>query len=309
MDEASNGELPKYWKVKYYLKSPAYKIKKINSKFARNKLIAIWAPPITGAYYAILDIWGDKWTWVKDNQDFHSKIFCVCLGLTLLGLFVRGFVDDSQAKENESANNVLNEFIKSIGAIVEAKIDRFRDKIKTVGAKTNKFDHITQPNDQLKIISRSFVKFTTKEFNLDENQINITIMKQTNSSGAWIYDFCYQKWKHDDPKVLLELNSAAKACIESGEFIFIPDKIKAAKDNKFILSARDNRRGPGSAFVFPVHCSTPKGDFNYLISIITYGVQLCEEWETEAVLVTTSFLREMCRRYELELCLKSLKEM
>ena len=274
-----------------------------NNKFAR------WASGITGSYYLVLDIWSDKLDFIKNYPKFHQTLFWICLFLSLSVLFIRTYFEGKQENDNQLASNFLTDFIGSVGYIVEAKINRFRKKFVNLKPKSNKFNHITQPDDQLEIIAYSFIEFLKKNFGFEDHQINITILKRRNSTSNWNYSYRYQKnWKHTDPAKILPKKLNLVEAITRGEYVFYPNKMLAAQQRKYFLSNRDIRRKTGSAFLFPIKIQGKNCLFEYLICIITYGKQFCEETDEAAAQASKAILREICRRFELELCLKSIKE-
>jgi hypothetical protein len=53
--------------------------------------------------------------------------------------------------------------------------------------------------------------------------------------------------------------------------------------------------------------AVPAGSVDCVVSIVTYGNQLCQDHESQTKAITKSLLSEICRRYELELCLDAIK--
>jgi hypothetical protein len=223
-------------------------------------------------------------------------------------LFVRGLLRNTPGRfeADETARDVLGQFINSVGAIVQAKIDRFRSKLPGLKTNSNKFAHITHPDEQLRVIANSVCHFMQSAYDLKEDQISITVLRR-KGAGGWTYAYRQHEWNHTQPQDLMKMRSAALHCLENGEELFIPDKIKSAKEGKYHLTRRDKRRGDGSAYVYPLHYETPTETVDFIVSIVTYGAQLCHEYEKQTVEITKAFLREFVRRFEVELCLDTIK--
>lgn len=307
----SNPEQEEFPKppVGYYIIQGKKKSVSILKKVSTNKKIARFASAITGSYYLILDIWSDKLGFIKNHPLFHQVVFWICLIFSLSILFIRTYFEDKKEYDNQLALKFLTDFIGTVGYIVEAKINRFRKKFLELKPKSNKFNQITQPDDQLAIIADSFCEFLKKNFGFEDHQINITILKRKGSASNWTYCFTHQKnWKYSDPAKVLPQKIEKVEEIHRGEYVFYPDKMQAARLGKYFLSKRDSRRRTGSAFLFPIKVQGKNCSFEYLISIITYGKQFCDETDEEAIKVSKAILREVCRRFELELCLKAIKE-
>lgn len=276
--------------------------------FVHSKRLAVLASFFVTAYYLILDVWGDEWGWVKDYKDLHSAIFCFSLTVTLFVLVLRHFVGTGEPlQEPDKARLVLMDFITTVGVIVNIKIRRFRTKSTGIKPSANKFNHITHPTDQIAVITNALTEFICKNYELRGNEIDVTLIQQ-NSSGEWHFYYKHQhSWIHSDPNDIMKSTSAAVSCLQSGEPEFFPDKISASEDGHYTLSKRDVNRGEGSVFVYPVSIEMPTGKVKTVISIVTYGKQLCRDYQADSAIITKKLLSEICKRYELELCLDAIK--
>ncbi len=306
-DEVKHGN--RFWWVRYWVRRIWFRITKCFDRISKSRFLAGALPLITGSYYLILDVWGDKWSWVSDNQTLHEKIFIGCLAASLLSLFLRVFQHSAKIDSDETANTLLNNFIATVGAIVEAKTQRFRTKSVQLKHNSNKFNHITQPEEQFRVIGNAVSSFVCNSFGISEDAFDLTIMRKKPGANSWHYIYQHQSWSHSDPNALLNGSSAASKCCETKEHTFFPDKYKSARDKQYTLSPRDKRRGPGSAFIYPASFEARSGSDSYIVSIVTYGKQLCDDWDQPSVAVSASFLREFCRRIELELALHTIKHM
>jgi hypothetical protein len=297
----------KLWRLKYWFNRARHRLGRILRGFATHWLVAIILPWITGSYYAILDIWGDDWSWVRDHKEAHEVAFFCCLCISLLSQFLSSVIREPHKLESDQqAREILSEFIGTVGAIVQAKIDRFRSKLSDIKPNSDKFKHITKPEDQVSVIANATARFLQSAFGFHEDQIDITILRKKDE-GGWNFDFRLQQWSHTAPDVLMSKGAAAMKCLEHGEPAFYPDKIKAAGEGKFVLSGRDKRRGPGSAFIYPIGFSNGVSETQYVVSLVTYGKQFCADYDVQSCEITNAFLREVCRRFEVELCLDTIK--
>ena len=295
--------------LKYYLIKKRRFFRRLLEKIAQNRWLTFIFPPVTSAYYAVLDILKDDLPIIKNHLALHQRLFWIILVVSLLLLFIQGFVEEKESDKQKIALTLLTDFLATVGRIVQNKLDRFRKKFPQLKPSSNKFNQITQPNEQLSIIARESVAFLQKAYGLNDDQINITIARKKGENGKWHYCYRYQNnWKHSDPKKILPQKMAIVDKVNRGEYCFFPDKIKAAKEGEYCLSKRDRDRLLGSAFLFPVKFEGNQCAFEYLISIITYGKQFCEEDDQPSIEVSQIFLREISRRFEIELCLKSIKE-
>lgn len=274
---------------------------------SNHKFFSLILPWITGAYFATLDIFGDRWDILKNNEENVVWGFWACLAVSLLTQFVSGLTNlKPKLDSDETARAILADFISHVGIIVEEKLMRFRSKIPLISSKADKFKHITVPTDQIDIIGREASQFLRSAYGLLDDQLDITILKR-NEAAEWYYFYTLQNWKHGDPKWLKARRSAAEQCYENREISFFPDKVKSAADGFYLLSERDRRRKKGSAYIYPVSFEGTNQRVDFIISIVTYGEPFCPDYETKSVEITRAFLREICRRFEIELCLDTIK--
>jgi len=300
---------PWYWMIKYLFKKWMHDLRRIFHGLGQNRFVALIIPWVTGSYYLMLDVWGDDWKWISAHKNVHEKVFILCLLLSLILLFIRGLEKNNLGRfeEDRLAKDVLRQFITTIAAIVQVKIQRFRGKIPSIKKNSDKFSHITHPKDQLSVIANSMAQFLLGSYGLKEDQISITILKKIGDSGNWSFFYDLHEWRHTDAQILMKQNSAAKYCLETGEELFIADKIQASMKGRFFLTSRDKRRGGGSAYFYPLRYDSANGKVNYLVSVVTYGAQFCHEYQVQTIDITKAFLREFVRRFELELCLQTIK--
>ena len=75
-----------------------------------------------------------------------------------------------------------------------------------------------------------------------------------------------------------------------------------------MVSSRDNRFGNGSVYCYPVGVAIDGVDQRFVITIITYGNNtLCGSYNDRDTNLVSVLLKEICRRLELELTLRSIK--
>lgn len=295
------------WHIKRTLRYAKHKTFIGIKAIAKNNLIAQIASGILGVYYLILDVWGDKIDFIKSNEDAFKAIFFWSLFPTLILLFARTLIENKEDDFDDDARSILAEFIQTLGLIVDGKTLRFIGKMSLVSSAScsSVFDLITQPKDQLRIIFTHSAEFIRNSFGLKADQINMAVIDWDKSK----FEINHQKWQHKNIGEITTEDSAAKHCIETGEYAFFPDKIKAAKEGKYLLRKRDIDRKDGSVFVYPVVIPIAEKHRIFVVSIVTYERKLCEEWDSNSSETVKCFLIEICRRIELELHLSTLKEL
>lgn len=276
-------------------------------RLANHKFFSLFLPWITGSYIAVIDVFNDRWEVLKSNQGIVTIVFWSCLLVSLVTQFVSGLTHLKPKLDSDStARELLGEFISHVGIIVEEKLERFRSRIPHISSNADKFKHITQPVEQIGIIGREASQFLRSAYGLKEDQLDITILKR-DSSGEWIYIYRLQSWSHGSTRWLVDRRSAAQQCSERSEVAFYPDKVKSAASGHYVLSDRDKRRKNGSAYIYPISFQRRDDKVDFVISIVTYGSQFNSDYDKSSSDVTSAFLREICRRFEIELCLDTIK--
>jgi len=272
-------------------------------------------PGLTAAYYTVLQI-GQDWHFIKDHRPVHDEVFFWCIVANVAELFFSSLRRILKRRDDANANAVLADFIGSLGSMVEAKVRRFRDNImkaRPAGKKNvDKFLVVTYPDEQIEIMAVGISQFIKNNYDVDEQHFNMSIFHlHPHRADKW--QFCYRfhpEWRSMTPEELMKTASAARKCAESGEHRFFPSKAAAEALGMYTMSDRDRDNGKrGSVFLKMLTVSTVEGEHKYIISMSTYGKQLCESWDRQAAAATESFLLEFTRRISLELCLKTFKHL
>ena len=242
--------------------------------------------------------------WFADFLGLSSIVMLILTGIQLVLCAIVWLFGDGA--ENAGADLRAQEFIAATAKIVRAKAHRFRAALEVLRP-TRRFEQITKPTVQIDIIMSAVEGFFRKEFGLRENQMDITIL-MSKGDQPWQFFMQMQKgWNHGQPQQLFDRGSAAAFARQSGEPVFHPCKLEAARNGLFKLSKRDVDRKSGSAFIHPVKFNLPSGEYHeFIINIVTYGKRFCSPYDELAVEDTEIFLREITNRIELELCLQAI---
>ncbi len=278
------------------------------ARLINHPLIQILFPAITGAYFLVLDIWGEKWEFISKNIAFHEKLFVYLLLATLasqifitISKIVRKTKDDDYLK-------FLEGFMVLTASVVAFKLNRFSRCAPRLKKKSNTFKTITQPKEQIEYIIDQSSKWLKESFGLHDDQISFTVIKIDGRSNSIFYLFeSSNSWKRTRAKDIVSGDTAASYCLGKGEPIYFPDKSLAAKKGRYFMSERDARRSNGSVYCYPVFVNTPDYKDKYVISIVTYGKLLSDPRDDEASKIIKSIFAELCRRIELELTLATIR--
>lgn len=275
------------------------------ARIINNNVTQIATPAVTGAYVTLVEF------------DFfllapfpHAKENLV-VALIVLTLFVSLFSAISNALRNQSDEryrSFLENFMVSISKVVTSKLERFKSKSRHLTKTGNVFRAITHPKDQIGLIHSEAVDWLRETFKLEEDEICITIMHTNGVEDKQYFAFDTQpKWQHTKAKTLLTSDSCASKCLERGETIFHPSKQRASERKEYVLSDRDNRKGDGSIFCYPVVTECASHTDKFVISVVTYGKRMCTPGDHSEEKITKQFLNEICKRLDIELTLYSIK--
>jgi hypothetical protein len=276
-------------------------------RFLGHPFLSMVIPPIIGLYYGTLVIWGDDWSWVKNEKGMHELIFSILAAFTVLILFIKGISETIKGTVIKKYNILMESMILFFNGLVKKKKDRFYNKAKSLKPNGDVFKIITQPIDQLEHVLDGTKTFLISGFEIDQKNIGITIIQGDPSEGRWWYTLkCDTQKQHTKAKDLMNNNSTAKYCFESGDSIFIPDIRKGIKEGVFYESERSTKTEIGSIFCKPVRINVNKIEYVYIFTIAIFGQYLCNPYDEEECRACEKILDEVADRVELELYLNSI---
>jgi hypothetical protein len=306
-----------WWRVKNFALA-CLKTKKLWSRWfvgsgiakaLRVPFISNFIPALTAAYMAFYEFWGSSEKIFTDYPDFHAFTLKVLIAISLCIGLIKGFAESSVGKRIDSYIDLLHNFIRMNGYIVKTKDARFKTKASQLTDGEDVFLHITHPSDQINVILGYAQEFLAQNFNVPEEDLRFTIVEQTKAS--WAYSFDTQpSWQVDTTPAqdLLKSGSTAHKCYSTGEPEFLADKQISSTENKYVWSSRDERKGNGSVYCYPVSVNCGGRKYASIISIASYSshklVKGYDDTETKQVAI---LLKEICRRIELELTLKFIR--
>lgn len=278
-----------------------------------------WVSALLGgllvAYYTTLDVWGDKWWWIANFEDLHSTLYSSLMIITIIVLFSRAYFDYKDEKIENDNKLTLTRFITFIRDIVETKKSRFYNKATNIGLdkkRLNFFDLITQPEEQLKYIMRQSQSFF-EYWGIPTNKLEITILGTAftdtgNINWKYILQLDEQR-NHTNANEIMNGNSLANQAMVSGEPIFLADLQQGIDDNVFLTSTRSNQvNNIGSIYCKPVTLKIQNLTYQYVFSIVSYGIYLCSPDNENEAEQMAMLLNEIGNRVELELYLHAMKK-
>ena len=279
------------------------------AQFLRLPLISSGVPTISGLYLTLYELFGEDWGVFRHHPVAHLLIIKIAVGLTIVFALLQGVVDSWGRKRIYQYIDLLHNFIRMVGSVVAVKDRRCKENASTLKLDEDIFLSITHPKYQINTILDVATECLINNFGLNADDVRFTILEQVE--GGWDYIFDTQHaWQAETTTgaILLASKSAARACFENGEPVFYHDKNIASAKGLYLLSKRDERKGNGSVFCYKITGSCCGSAFNYIVSIATYNNKMLasgyDHVEKERV---ATLLKEICRRVELELTLRFIR--
>lgn len=260
---------------------------------------------VSALYFAAIDTWRGDWAFFRDRIQLHENIFLGCLYACLLLALGQWFYDRAGRKAQQNTEELLIGFVEMVAAIVGFKFSHYLHKAEHLTRKS--FDALVAPGDQIRRIMDESSSFLRRIYELSENEIDITILESRTSAPDWRFFQSLRNWVHADPSAWVTAGSSAHQAISSGQHFLHPSKVKASERGNYKLSTRDKQWGDGSIFCHSLKIPCRGDEWQYIISIVTYGKRLCDWGDDENVKKTEALLREISRRLELELVLRTIK--
>ena len=279
------------------------------AKVLRLPLIFSGVPTIAGLYLTLYELFGSDWSVFRQHPVFHLWLIKITVGLVIGFALLRGAVDSWGRKRIYQYIDLLHNFIRMVGSVVAAKDRRCKENASALRGDEDIFLSITHPNDQINTILDVATECLISNFGLNADDVRFTILEQGEDGWEYIFD-TQSSWQANTTTgaVLLANGSAAKACFENGEPVFYHNKHIANAKGLYLLSKRDQRKGNGSVFCYKISGLCCGTTFNYIVSIATYNNKMLvsgyDDVEKERV---ATLLKEICRRVELELTLRFIR--
>lgn len=212
-------------------------------------------------------------------------------------------------KKLESTNlpsfDVLHAINVGFGEIVNHKANRFDNFYKhhINGTKSSNgiFHEITQPDQQIALLTQmvyhifqsnySDIKFKVRLVDID-NKIPV----------AWAAYAPKERYPRTEISQLKNKNSTIKQCLKKKDLVVIEDIVKAAKENKYVMS-HDDENEVGSLLCFPI-MHAPTKSHSYVVTVSADKPFFIKEKHE----LYSWILNQFSARMQLEHTLKLLKK-
>lgn len=257
-----------------------------------------------GVYIVAYDIKRTEWRFFQSNPQLHEAIFMVYILAVVPVSVVRWRRFELQRKARRSAEDLFIEFVRMVSTIVDWKTRMIHSRLPSL--KKRSLAKIIHPGEQIQTILRASDVFLRKVYGLSEDDLDIAIKERDPDTGDWHFYQTLRGRMGENVNNFFTKECAANTAFETGRPIFLPSKLEGIRDQKYQIGSYDRETGDGSIFCYPISFQFLQRKRSYVISIVTYGKRLCDPDDCENIKKTKGLLREITRRLELEITLKSM---
>jgi hypothetical protein len=279
------------------------------ARFIHHKATLIIGGAIVGTYASLV-----KLSWfsvISDNKHEHEFALSVILISGCLFGIHRGFREVIIDRENKDFVSLFSDICGFANNVVRVKRERFSSSLSKM-KKKDIFRQITKPDVQINSISKGGAKLFCKAFDLQEEDLDITVICFNPYKGNGHYLFLlHDQVKHASPSTIKNnITSTGYDCLCTGEPRFWPSKASAHKQGKYSPSFRDTPQLNGSIYCHPfsVPVDESGAEFQFLINIVTYQKRLAKENDIQSTKAAMVLIKSVTTRLELELSLYAIKE-
>jgi hypothetical protein len=155
--ESANGflEKPRHI-INYYSGKFFYWLGRALKFVFLGPFVEFWIVPVGSLALLTLDIFFDRWDLLKENSDFITKAYPYFLAFLVTIITVRFIFSRKKEDVGIQKTDLFADYMATVRVIVEAKTSRFKEAIKTFDKNSDKFNTITQPQEQIKTIGSAF---------------------------------------------------------------------------------------------------------------------------------------------------------
>ena len=211
---------------------------------------------------------------------------------------------------------VLAAILERINAINNTEVRRFKRYINTHHGQQNlnPFFEITQPLIQLQYVLENLQIVLSQISNIYRRDIGLSLIYKTDNNPLWQWLFAVNippDYELDLKELISNPQTTARQIIDGKtNLIFFPDKRIGVQRHQYITGKRDLLNGGvGSILCKNITLETNEKSIQAILSISTYGLQLCDTNDYDMVQQITSIvLPAFEQRIQLELASLYIKK-
>jgi len=234
--------------------------------------------------------------------------------LSLLFALLKTAADNYNEQAKNKGHFILERLLQSVNAVATKKMQRFCSYAEEnrTKSKLTPFKDITKPREQIISLLENIQVTLSELFGINRDEIGLSIICKPIGDNEWQWLPTVNMQNDIDLQTLVSNPSTtAKQIIDGkGSSIFFPDKQVAVQKNQYLPGPNDTTYdNTGSVLCRDISIGTDEKIIRAILSITTYGKQLCEENDDDAKYKIENLLMPTFeKRIQLELALFYIKE-
>ncbi len=233
---------------------------------------------------------------------------------SLLFALLKTAADKYNEKAKTRGGFILQRLLESINFVTKKKMQRFLKYVDDnfSNLDIHPFGEITKPREQINSLLENIQVTLSQIFGLDRDKISVSVLYQSPESDEWeVLDSININNELDIDELINNPNTTLRQVIDrKSNSIFLPDKRVAHTRKQYVYAPLDEQfENIGSIFCSDISVGSDKKRMNAIISISTYGKQLCLETDKDAIhKIQNIIIPTFESRLRLELALFYIKE-
>lgn len=235
---------------------------------------------------------------------FFASVICALL---------KTFADKYNEEAKTRGGFILQRLLECVNAVTRKKLQRFCDFIQhPPQSNTSTFLEITQPRIQIQSILENIQVALSEIFGISRDRIGLSLLYSFGDSAKWDFLESVNISQDLDSTTLLANPDTTLRQVLDGHTrtVFYPNKRIAAAQNKYLPGPMDKSFNiVGSIICRNISITKDHPYLKAVLSITTYGKQLCHELDADAVnKIENIILPVFDTRLQLELALLFIRE-
>jgi hypothetical protein len=250
---------------------------------------------------------------VGNFKGFWVYFFMFLWITSFLFVLLKSYADKYNEDSKASGQAVLRSLLQSLNAITIKKCNRFTEYIDTKlpNSKNNPFIDITQPKLQIDCIIDNIQMSFAELFGINRDDIGLSLFWYSTRDVKWVWLKTLNTATNIRLQDLIKNQESTAYQITSGgaSSVFFPDKKVGLLNKQYIEGKKDKQYNSTGSIIARELTIGESNQVRAVLSITTYGKQLCDENDQNAILrIENEILPTFEKRLKLELALLYIRE-
>ncbi|UCC79380.1 MAG: hypothetical protein JSW64_14085 [Candidatus Zixiibacteriota bacterium] len=266
--------------------------RRIYDYFVRHWFISSLLMTIPAYWFVFIQFQGEN-TGLIDNKGAFTNpaliVFWVLFALSFVYAILKSASDKYDEDAKQSGQFVLSKMLEGINSAKQRKLRRYSNYIKdNFGKKSvTAYADIENPTDQIESILENIQVSLSEIFGIRRDDIGLSIIYRYNLGAEWNW-LCTINIQNDlslEDLINNDKTSARQIIDRKESYIFFPDKNVGFINEKYVQGKKDKSYGGiGSIICRDISIRNSNVFVQAVLSITTYGKQLCDISDSEAIM-------------------------